>query len=270
MNFWQLYKFNQYLINVAGYIRYIQCFFFSHRRFSVVKRNSSLRNRENNGKTCYICALGPSLKKVDLMKIKGDTIVVNLFNKIGQRFPDFIPTYYLIVDAGFIKPKYWPDFKECFDAYINKGCKFIIHSGCESFISSYYGHDKENLFYVSQFKGRFNHNRELEIDHIMPSLGNVASTAIGCAIAMGYKKIVLLGCDFNSFAAPVATHCYDEKDNSRKVSLGMELFSYSFIANLHEELAEYARLHDITIINSTKGSLIDAYPLDIDETLYVE
>ena len=270
MNFFQLFKLNQHLINVAGYFRYIQCFFLDHRRFSVVKRNRVLVKKENNNKTCYVCALGPSLKNVDLTKIKGDTIVVNLFNKIGESYPDFVPNYYVIVDAGFIKPTLWPSFKESFDAYIDRGCKYIIHSGCEKFISSQYGKDNDSIYYVSQFKGRFTHKRDLVINHIMPSLGNVASTAIGCAIAMGYKKIVLLGCDFNSFAAPVATHCYDEKDISRKISLGFELFSYSFIAKMHEELALYAKMHNVEIVNSTKGSLIDAYPISIEESLYKE
>ena len=204
------------------------------------------------------------------MKIKGDTIVVNLFHKIGSLYPEFVPTYYLIVDKGFITPKHWDNFKDAFDAYLNKGCKYIIHSGCEKFISSHYGKDNDSIFYVSQFKGRFNHNKKLMIDHIMPSLGNVASTAIGCAIAMGYKKIVLLGCDFNSFASRVSSHCYEEKENARRITLGFELFSYSFIAKLHEELSEYANKHNIEIVNSTKGSLIDAYPYKIDQSLYFD
>ena len=34
------------------------------------------------------------------------------------------------------------------------------------------------------------------------------------------------------------------------------------------QLAEYARTLGVEIINSTKGSLIDAYPMNVDETLY--
>ena len=48
----------------------------------------------------------------------------------------------------------------------------------------------------------------------------------------------------------------------------LELFCYCFDASVHVQLAEYARTLGVEIINSTKGSLIDAYPMNVDETLY--
>ena len=102
----------------------------------------------------------------------------------------------------------------------------------------------------------------------MPALGNVASAAILCAIGMGYKKIVLLGCDFNSFTTPFRSHCYSEPGERKRIRLFFELFCYSFAADTHMEIAKYAEKMGVTIVNSTKGSLIDAYPLEIDESLY--
>ena len=102
----------------------------------------------------------------------------------------------------------------------------------------------------------------------MPAFGNVACTAIACAMALGYKKIVLLGCDFNSFASRSNNHCYTDKNIDRLHKMSYELFCYSFNADMHDELQFYAMEHDIEIINSTKGSLIDAYPYVIDEELY--
>lgn len=266
MNFNQLFKLNLQLINLAGYIRYIEYFLFHHEYFSLVKRNKELQKKENNLKTIYVCALGPSLKEVDLNKIKGDTIVVNRFFKFGESFPSFIPTYYLIVDSKFANPDHKEDFDGCVGMYLGKGTKYILNSKCANQLPK--DLDKKDVYFFSTFKGDFNSSRKLDLAKVMPSVGNVASAAIACAISMGYKKIVLLGCDFNSFALPVTAHCYEDKNKSRQYRLYEELYRYSLASHTHEEIADYAKKHKVEIINSTRYSLIDSYPLIVDEKLY--
>lgn len=266
MSYHILFKLNLFLINLAGYIRYIKYFFLHHEYFTLVKKNVELIKKENEEKVCYICALGPSFSEVDLENLKGDTIVVNRFFRHGKTHPSFVPTYYMIVDSAFGVGENDSLYRECLTSYINKGTKYIINSRCSN--STPKDIDTTNLYYISTFKGRFNSNKEIRIDRVMPALGNVASAAILCAIGMGYKKIVLLGCDFNSFTTPFRYHCYNEPGERKKIRLYFELFCYSFAANMHGEIAKYAEREGITIINSTKGSLIDAYPMEIKESLY--
>lgn len=266
MSYHLLFKFNLLLINLAGYIRYIKYLFLHREYFTLVKRNKELINEKNKDKVCYVCALGPSLKQVDLEKINGDTIVVNRFFRHGQSFPNFIPTYYLIVDSGFVKNEFQHVYRECLSAYIGKGTKYIINSRCA--VGTPKDIDQTNLFYISTFKGRFSAQKAIRLNRVMPALGNVASAAILCAIGMGYKKIVLLGCDFNSFTTPYRSHCYSEPGERKKIRLYFELFCYSFAAAMHGDIAKYADKLGVTIINSTKGSLIDAYPFEIEEALY--
>ncbi|HPQ22566.1 MAG TPA: hypothetical protein PK147_11970, partial [Saprospiraceae bacterium] len=211
--------------------------------------------------------LGPSFRNVDLNKIDGDTIVVNNFYKIGINFSHFIPSYYLIADKGFATPYHINDLMEALKLYIGKRTKFLLNSALyasEAFI----GYPEDQLFYMSNFKGLFNHKKSIIINRINPAFGNVACVAIGYAIALGYKKIVLLGCDFNSFAHTTQAHCYNDASHKRRISMDFELFNYSFDAKIHIELAQYAERIGVEIVNSTKGSLIDAYPVKIDETLY--
>lgn len=260
-----LFNYNLQFFNTGGWLLTIKRYFTNHKLFSCIKRNKELLDREKTD-VCYICALGPSLKQVDLSKIKGDTIVVNRFFKIGQEHPEFIPTYYLMIDALFKKEENKEDFRGALKEYRGKGTTYLVHSklfGEKDLIS-----EKDNVYYLSCFKGEFNHKKKFQIDRPMPSFGNVASTAIAIAIALGYKKIVLLGCDFNSFASTTQSHCYTDKTTERPLRLSFELFCYSFMANTHDELQQYALAHGIEIVNSTKGSLIDAYPLQIDEELY--
>lgn len=265
MNFGQLFKLNLMLINIAGYIRYFQYLILHHEYFSLVKRNEVLKNDENRNKTLYVCALGPSLKDVDLDKITGDTIVVNRFYKYGVNNPLFIPTYYLIVDSKFANPDCKKDFDDCINAYVSKGTKYILNSKCAKHIPEAL---RNNIYFFSTFKGEFNASKKLDMAKVMPSVGNVASAAIACGISMGYKKIILIGCDFNSFASPISVHCYEEKEQKRQIQLYYELFRYAFASHTHKELAEYAKQNEIEIINSTKGTLIDSYPILIDASLY--
>lgn len=253
------------LINLGGYLKYYLRYFSICKYNSLFKRNSHLLVTPN--KTCYVCALGPSLKSVDLMGIKGDTIVVNRFYKMRETFPNFVPDYYLMIDGAWGSDKLRDEFIEALDAYKSLGTKYILNSSFAdlSFLKEV---DYNNHYYVACSKGFFSSKRTIEVTKAMPAFGNVACTAIGLAMAMGYKRIVLLGCDFNSFAQTYDAHCYGGTTGKRKIALDYELFCYSFDAHIHRKLAEYAKNHGVEIINSTKGSLIDAYSVVIDENLY--
>ena len=255
-----MFKINLIVENIGGYIKTIQYFFFEHYKFSVVKKNKELIEREKS-EVCYICGLGKSLKEVDLEKIKGDTIVVNRFYKMHDVYPNFVPTYYLMIDAAF-GTTYKEELFKVLDIYDSKKTSYLLNSRLAKL-----NLNQENLFYLSAFKGRFN-GQEYRLDRVMPAFGNVICVAIAAAMGMGYKKIVLLGCDFNSFATLGQSHCYDSSSRRKKIEEWYELYAYSLVAYSHTVLNEYARRHGIQVLNSTKVSLIDAYPFEIEEELY--
>ena len=261
-----MFNYNIKVVNYGGWLKYYIKALTNRKLFSAVTRNSELLDRKRKD-SCYICALGPSLKQVDLSRIDGDTIVVNRFYKIGREIPDFIPTYFLMIDALFKEAENKQDFFDCLSQYRGKGTTYLINSrfyGDKEFIQK-----DDNVFFLSCFKGLFNHNKHFEIDKVMPAFGNVACTAIACAMALGYKKIVLLGCDFNSFASTMRNHCYTDRSSDRLYRMSLELYAYSLTADMHDELQKYASCNGVEIVNSTRGSLIDAYPLRIDESLYI-
>ncbi len=266
MNYLDLFKLNISVINLGGYIKYLKYFLFDHSNLGLVKRNAVLLDSPKKNK-CYICALGPSLKDVDLSKIEGDTIVVNRFYKIGVEYPDFIPNYYLIADKAFMEDKHIEDFKNLLSMYKGRGVKFILNSALSK-SEPVKDYPNDQLYYTATCKGLFNSEKNICIDSVMPAFGNVACVAIATAMAIGYKEIVLLGCDFNSFAQVTQSHCYTDDTTKRQINLDFELFCYSFDANMHKELQKYAEMHNVKIFNSTVGSLIDAYPIKIEKELY--
>ena len=262
-----LFNLNFRIMDVACKVKTCLDYFMHHEYYSIMKRNKVLFFEENKNKVCYVCALGPSLKDVDLNRIKGDTIVVNRFTKIGKKFPDFVPTYYAMIDALFAFPGYVEELEEAIQLYENKGTKFFFGSKMMK-ADIFKRVQSDNFYFVTWPSGFLNPKKTYSLDKPFPAVQNVACFAIYYAMLMGYKKIVLLGCDFNSFASLTRNHCYEESSTERLYRRSNELFDYSIVSRVHENLAEYARNNGVTIINSTKGSLIDAYEFEIDNSLY--
>lgn len=255
-------------VDVLGLWKRISFWFKDHSLYTVIKKNHELIKSENEKKKMYICALGPSLKNVDLNKIDGDSFVVNSFFKLAADYPDFVPTYYLWIDDDIYRTQSEMDnAKYAMELYQPKGTRFIINSKANhaDFIKNV---DIEKIYYMSTFRGEFHPDKEYDMTKIMPVSGNVVSFAILLSILMGYKEIYLLGCDFNSFTTPKPLHCYNDKDEVKTLSLAQDLLAYAHVAKYHERLQELAERKGVRVFNSTKGSLIDAYPFNINESLY--
>lgn len=255
-------------VDALGFLKRINYWFKDHSLYTVIKKNKELIKKDNEKKKIYICALGPSLKNVDLNKIVGDSFVVNSFFKLANDYPNFVPTYYLWIDDDIYRTKSEMDnAKYAMELYHPRGTRFIINSKANhaDFIK---GMDSEKIYYMSTFRGEFHPNKDYDMTKIMPVSGNVASFAILLSILMGYKEIYLLGCDFNSFTTPKPFHCYNDKDEIKTLSLAQDLLAYAHVAKYHERLQELAERKGVKIYNSTRGSLIDAYPFNIDESLY--
>ena len=260
MNFQDLYKLNLSFVNAGGYVKYLLRLLSLPNTLKLLKKNETLiKERKNDA--CYICGLGPSLADVDLDKLADmnvDTIVVNRFTKMSST-TKLQPTYYMMVDNAFAMPpvrdvldeavRLYPDTNFIWNTNFTKLDKNIMEIPCRK-------------FFIAVYKGYYHKPKKIDITKVLPAFGNCVCSAIGFAIGMGYKKIVLLGCDFNSFASQHQVHCYDGGAGGkipRLYALDRELYAYAFDATVHLRLGEYAKRQNVEIINATRGSLIDAY-----------
>lgn len=269
MNQKTIFELNFKIIDWGGCIKKCTNYIFHHFTYSCIKRNKELEGRAKGERKAYILALGPSLKRVDISRIKEDTLVVNRFYKMGNLYPDFIPTYYMMIDYQFGKEENRKDFLAAIDMYLPKGTIFLLNS-------KLYGSDilkdypLDNIYFFSSFGGDIHAEKQYRIDDIQPAFQNVVGSAIMTLSLMGYKKINLLGCDFNSFASAKNVHCYKDESSERIHRMSWELYAYSIVAHQYDSLQEYANRNSFSILNSTKGSLIDAFPMEIEEHLYIQ
>lgn len=264
-----IFKLNCQIINWGGKIKYVLRLHHLPKVLKLLKNNRALLNSRKHD-TIYICGSGPSLAEVDLDKLgqlHADTLVVNYFVKMASK-TCLQPTYYMMADAAFLSPEHKQALVKAIETYPQT--KFIFNSNFAIQDPNILRYDCQKYF-LAMYNGNYNKPKEINLLKVNPAFGNVICCAIAFAMGMGYKKIVLLGCDFNSFAFQHEVHCYDGGTNNmakRRISMSTELFCYSFVAYKHLILAAYANKHKISIENSTKGSLIDAYPIIIDDNLY--
>ena len=262
-----LYNLIYRLLDIGGSLKTLINSVMHRKLYTSLKRNIELKERIVKSPKAYVCALGPSLRQVKLEEIKGDTIVVNRFFKIGMEHPSFVPTYYIMIDAAFTTEEHIKDFKKALDTYLHKGTIFLLNSKLAGspLLEEY---DNSNIYFVSCFRGNTNIKKKYGIDKPMPAFQNVVCAAIFFLFLLGYKEIALLGCDFNSFASRTRIHCYKDKSEERPYTMAWELFCYSMMARNHDDLQMYAQKKGIRIVNTTVGSLIDSYPYEIEDELY--
>lgn len=251
-----LFRMNIVVQDLGGKLLHIKRIPYLIGERKSLKKNSELFQKKKSDK-CYIIGLGPSLKKINLGLLDGDTIATNRFFRVDQE-KAITPTFYIFMDDAFYCGSAVDDLKTACREYPNTA--FILNGK--------YHRESETIlppgtyaYYMYAWKGLFSGKEKLAMDRVMPAFGNVACCAIAVALSLGYKEILLLGCDFNSFATQKPEHAYYEDASRNKLrSLADELFCYSFEADLHNVFAKYAQKNGIKIKNGSEGSLIDSYP----------
>lgn len=253
-----MFGLNKFIINFTGKLLSISRILYSYNIRNHLKRNTELLSRRKTDR-CFICGLGPSLQEIDLTKITEDIIVVNRFRLFDSKRL-INPTYFCMVDEEFFKGHSTDYLKstvaEDVDSAFVLNAKFFKQT--KDILKK-----TENCYFVSMWSGILKAEKVIDFTKNLPALGNVMVVAIVLALYVGYREIILLGADFNSFASTSRKHCYSEDDNMSILSLSSELFTYSFVADNHYELRKYAEKHGVRIINATKGSLLDAYEKDL-------
>lgn len=226
----------------------------------LAKRNVELKKYKTSDK-CYICGNGPSLKKVNLDELNGDTIVMNDHWRIAPNFKT-MPNYYIVNDEAYGMDSFRERLKGVLDCYPEMPHLFASNIGRA--IEEKFPETKTNIYYFNPIGPTFKHTYKIDFTKVTYNVWNVVTTAIELAVYLGYKEICLIGCDYSLFASKYMTHVYD-KDGVKvacPVKLGEMLYKYSFTTHIHYEMAQYAREHGIKVINMTTESLLDAYDME--------
>ncbi len=260
MNIMSLFRFSLKCYDAGLLLKEVKGKVMNRKWNSLAKRNTELREYKTSDK-CYICGNGPSLKKVNLEDLDGDTIVMNDHWRIAGNYKA-TPTYYIVNDEAYGMDAFKERMQGVLDCFPDIPHLFASNIGRA--IDAKFSDASTNIYYYNPIGRTFKHTYEIDFTKVTYCVWNVVTTAIELAVYLGYKEIYLIGCDYSLFASKYMTHAYD-KDGVKvacPIKLGDMLYKYSFTTHIHYEMAQYARKHGIKIINLTSESLLDAYDLD--------
>lgn len=212
------------------------------------------------GERCFILGTGPSLEMLKPEQVNAlsleYTIAVNSYYK--SRLADVvIPNYYTLIDDLF-----WKDLSGTFDE-VNKKFSgstptFITDLRAKYNVDSL-GKEAEGIYvYAKKYPTK---KVSSDVEGNIYATMNVVSTSILVAIFLGFKRIYLLGCDYNAFCTYGKGHCYDDKEELSLSSNNLAYFLkfYWITTEFHYLIAKLAKEKNVEIVNISRGSLLDAY-----------
>lgn len=206
------------------------------------------------GKRCFVVGNGPSLNKIDLDKLVSENLItVNKFF-YHPHYEHLKPIFHCAIDPGMYIGEVGLDFLEVIKQY--QEINFLLSSKAPIGFKAYPNVYTKILGYLPS---HVCHPYDLS----KPSAAfiNVVLSAIELAIYLGFKEIILIGCDFNQFANRKESHSYEEANsNERNATMFQDLQGHAIAVLQHEWLYSYAQKKKIIIVNATEGSYLDVYP----------
>lgn len=224
------------------------------------KKNIELKMYKKSD-VCYICGNGPSLKKVNLDELEGDTIVMNDHWRVASEFK-MKPTFYMINDGAYALPELHDRLKGVVECFPDIPHLMAVNIGAA--IDKRFADNQTNIYYYNPIGRTFKSSYNIDFTKCTYYSWNIVSAAIQLAIFLEYKEIKLLGCDYSLFASRYLSHMYDKEGQKVKCPFKLRdmLYKYTFTTHIHYELAKYAAAKGISIINMTSETLLDAYEID--------
>lgn len=215
----------------------------------VISRNERFKGR-HNGETCYIVGNGASLKNMDLSAF-ADRVTIGLnFLCVHRDFHRLNALYYVMPAPKFLYPFYENPYLKKYQRNptgmalrraIAKFPKTTVFTSITNIASLAMVRE---AFYVHHF-GNKEPDRELcDISGVFSFMAGGLYGGIGVAINLGFKKAVLIGCDY-VFTPKQDGHFYGAGPATRSDQRG------NIYAKLFKEAGEEIEL---SLVTDTGGS----------------
>jgi 6-hydroxymethylpterin diphosphokinase MptE-like len=144
-------------------------------------------------KRCFIIGNGPSINKTPISKLEGQFTFS--FNRAFLAYEDwgFIPSFYACIDL-VVLPDNKLQINEMISATAFQNTLFFFPGWAAKHIN-----ESENVFFIETFQSGVAFEENLSK---LALLRNVGATSIQIAIHLGFKEIILVGCDASYIERP--------------------------------------------------------------------
>lgn len=158
----------------------------------------------HSGESCYIFGNGVSLKYFDLREFN-DRVSIGCNSLLVHRYIHELNLKYYYMGHPFLFYKYWKNpysgkyQKNLYGSLERK--KMQLNPNIEYFISlsNYFGIKGVNINYLHHFGSHHCRFRSVDLTNSFSTMDGALQGMLGLAIYMGFKDIILVGCDYLSF-----------------------------------------------------------------------
>lgn len=234
---------------------------------AVLSRNKRFQGMYK-GRRCFVIGNGPSLKAEDLSPLKHEiTITMNFFNR-HPVIAEWQPTFYCAAEPAerlkLVRPYGMLERLSPTAAFFQIGARSLFDDDKTP--------EGSEVYYLKLSGERLERKPppryRLDISTVMPHVQNTAEMAIMLALELGCSPICLLGLDYDWLShRSYHRHFYDAQDpietledmRGRTYLEAIEQMTSDLL--YHQALAELGRLRGQEVINATRGSFLDVYPM---------
>lgn len=242
--------------------------------------NTALRNR-HKGERCFILGNGPSNKRLDLSKLKGENVISVSNGYLFAGYADFAPkyhcvpqiTYGLMTEADTVK---W--FTEMHDGLVDDALLFLSTNEA-AVVQRSHLFEERDVRYLNLGRDFDDWPADglVDISRDVPAVYSVPIMALMIAMYLGFEEIVLLGVDHDQFRTSKYEYAFElkalngkditlKKDGSSNMSRYEEFRGLFRLWQQYRNLGNIAEKNGIRIYNSTAGGELDEFPRkDFDE-----
>lgn len=253
--------------------------------WDLIARNADLE-RVHEGGRCFVLGNGPSVLRQDLSVLENEMVFTCNRAAQSDQYQTFSSSYHFWMDGRLFAQDYSTAAgKRILETILKvkqgKGDPVVFFEVSMRDIIRDYGIDK--ALNVRYLMGSHHYSlaaaSAIDICKPLPHMPTVVQTAVYTALYMGFRKIVLLGCDCTGFVSvanalseqPISEeqYCYSMDAVDRQIarnafkgeSIARELENYVELFDTYEVLNEVCKRNGAHLINATEGGLLTQLPL---------
>lgn len=269
------------ILDEYGIYEYFNCneSLMNEIRYSVLARNSIIKDMGKGKKRCFILATGPSILKQNLELLKGEDVISCGFTGLLSDYSSIAPKFYVTpsVFGDGLDNEYAEQALRIRDDIVVSQYVFLDYAD-KSAVEKYKLFKGKEVFYVLQNL----HSLDSRFD-LTGSTFSIYTASIMClkiAMYMGYKEIYLLGVDHTECTGIRSyKHSYDEakikrlgynhlyetfvKTNKTWIETVPNRILYKLYADMfmqYHMIAEKAAELGIQVYNLNPESVLDEFP----------
>lgn len=244
-------------------------------------RNAEFKNKYE-GKRCFIIGNGPSIKSIDFSKLADEyTFTVNQlprnpeYEKLNTNFHVWADERFFNLDEKCPEDMEILDVMKRVNTASNKPVVFYKDVAYEM-VNKFHLDKELNIFYYQQSSFEYSDlaNANIDFTKLVPGFGTVIHYVILLAVYMGFKEIILLGCDCTGIVsiaesrvgkAENSAYGYTISNNEKKrmekvqnlTSFRDEMQWWVNVFDDYKILDEYCKKHGAKLMNATNPTLLE-------------